>query len=823
MNVCAPTDGFTMGFFVAQKTLERLEWERVLAMLGERARTPGGRRRCALEAIEGGARGDALFERTRAGVVERLAETSEARSVLAAGELPPMGGGEGLDQTLARARKDGVLAARELLNLASTLELTRDLKRYLEARRASTPRLSELAELLVEHPDLEREIEACLEPSGEVRDSASPTLAAARGDARHLAMQIQAKLDHYLREPEVTAHLSDDYYTIRNDRYVLPVRADARGAIRGIVHDASNSGMTIFIEPEALVDLNNQLKRAEITIEQETLRILRHLSNAAGAVAREVEANLATLEVIDLAFARAELAEELDAVVPEVGDEGILELPQLRHPLLPPDRVVPSDLRLGADFTALILSGPNAGGKTVALKAAALAALFVRAGMHVPAAEGARVDLFDEVLAHIGDEQDIRENLSTFSAHMANLAEITRRAANRSLVVLDEIGVGTDPGEGAAIAQAALETLVERGARVIATTHYNLLKEMAEVDERFANASFEFDSETLEPTYRLRMGLPGVSSATSVAARMGLDPRVIARANELLDREDRRLDRVLSELAASRSALEAEKRDIARLRTETEAVRDEHRARLEKLQTKRDKLFLSMREDLENAFREAHRQVAAVIRELQRGGSARDAAAAREKLQAIARDAESSQREAGLELPVGEPATPIDWSRAAVGDRVRIRDGGQGTLSALPDQRGRVAVQLGGARVSVPMERVEALEPSQERSASDRGAPRITVTRAGADGRTAPSDLEFEDERCDLHGLRVDEALDRLSRALDRAASAGRSSLAISHGRGTGTLRRVVREFLRDCPYVSHFAPAAQQEGGDGVTVAFLR
>jgi DNA mismatch repair protein MutS2 len=469
----------------------------------------------------------------------------------------------------------------------------------------------------------------------------------------------------------------------------------------------------------------------------------------------------------------------------------------------------------------LILSGPNAGGKTVALKAAALAALFVRAGMHVLAAEGARVDLFDEVLAHIGDEQDIRENLSTFSAHMANLAEITRRAADRSLVVLDEIGVGTDPGEGAALAQAVLETLAERGARVIATTHYNLLKEVAEVDERFANASVEFDSETLEPTYRLRMGLPGTSSATSVAARMGLDAQVIARANELLNREDRQLDRVLTELSAGRSALEAEKREIAQLKSETEAVRDEHRSKLERLQARRDKLFLSMREDLEQSFREAHEHVATVIRDLQRGGSARDAAAAREKLQAIASDTEATQREAGLEAPADESLNPIDWSRASAGDLVQILGGGKGVLSSLPDQRGRVTVQLGSARLSVPMERVGAAEPPQEQQPAERATPRITVTRAAsADG---PAELEADADRCDLHGLRVDEALDRLAYALDRAASAGRSSLAISHGRGTGTLRKVVREYLRDCPFISRFATAAQQEGGDGVTVAFFR
>jgi DNA mismatch repair protein MutS2 len=407
---------------------------------------------------------------------------------------------------------------------------------------------------------------------------------------------------------------------------------------------------------------------------------------------------------------------------------------------------------------------------------------------------------------------------------MANLAEITRRATNRSLVALDEIGVGTDPGEGAALGQAVLETLADRGVRVIATTHYNLLKEMAEVDERFANASVEFHPETLEPTYRLRMGLPGASSATSIAARMGLDPRVIARANELLDREDRQLDRMLAELSVSRSALEAEKREIAQLRLETEAVRDEHREKLEKFQARRDKLFLEMRGDLEKSFREAHEQVAAAIRDLQRGG-AREAASARIKLQAISDAADAAQRDAGLELPVASALNPIDWSRACAGDSVAILGGGKGVLSALPDQRGRVTVRLGSARMLVPMERVGALEPSDGPKPTRREPPRISVTRAGpGNPRTDASDeIGVDADRCDLHGLRVDEALDRLAYALDRAASAGRPSLAISHGRGTGTLRKVVREYLRDCPYISNFCSAAQQDGGDGVTLAYFR
>jgi DNA mismatch repair protein MutS2 len=316
------------------------------------------------------------------------------------------------------------------------------------------------------------------------------------------------------------------------------------------------------------------------------------------------------------------------------------------------------------------------------------------------------------------------------------------------------------------------------------------------------------------------MGLPGASSATSVAARMGLAAEVIERANELLDRDDRQLDRVLTELSASRSALEAEQREIANVRLETEAVRTEHREKLEKLQTRRDKLFRSMKEDLEKSFREAHERVASVIRELQRGGTARDAAHAREKLRSIEAGTQSAQREAGLDAPDSESLNPIDWSRASAGDRVEIRDGGHGILASLPDRRGRVTVRLGSARVVVPMQRVGASTASDDAKSTRTAKPRVTVTRIASD---EPDDADGITDRCDLHGLRVDEAIDRLVYALDRAASAGHGSLAINHGRGTGALRKAVREHLSHCVFISHFSTAAPDDGGEGVTIAFLR
>jgi DNA mismatch repair protein MutS2 len=797
-------------FSVSQRTLEQLDWPEILARLRAHAATPVGRARCAERE---------LFEPTRDGARERMAETGEARALLDAGEEPPLGGVADLDGVLRRLAAGGVLTAHELLDLGRSLAALHATARFVRKRRDLAPRLAALADAIEEQPELEASIANGLDDEGEVRDAASPALAEARARSRALSSELKRRLEEYLHDPELAGCLSDAFVTVRNDRWVLPVRADARGRVRGIVHDASGSGTTFFVEPEAVVELNNRLKQAELEAEREILRVLRSLSDEARRALPAVQTALSALAALDLAVARGRLSRDWQAFEPALDDSGVFVLPQLRHPLLDPATVVPNDLRLGESYTVLVLSGPNAGGKTVAMKALALAALCARAGLHVPAARGARVGLIDELLADIGDEQNLRESLSTFSAHMANLARIADAASSRSLVVLDEIGAGTDPGEGAALAQAVLEALAEAGARVVATTHYNLLKEMAEVDARFENASVEFDPETLAPTYRLRVGAAGASSATAVAARMGLRADVLERANALLEREDRRLDRMLAELSASRAALERERSEAQRLRVESEEARAQYRAKLERLQERRDELFRRMRADLDHAFRDAHAEVAAVIRGLQRGElGARDAARARERLLAIdARRREAEAAAAPVAAPEAELGPPIDWRFAKPGDAVRIQGGSTARLVALPDKRGRAAVRVGDARLLVQAERLCAAADADEKPAA-RLVPRVRVEAAGP-----REDEELGGSaRCDLHGLRVEEALERLLQALDQAARRGCDRVVVVHGRGTGALRDAVRAFLRDSPYVARVAPADAAEGGDGATIAEL-
>jgi DNA mismatch repair protein MutS2 len=783
-----------MSFRVSEKCLARLEWPDLLARLARHLRTPEAR--AALAA--------APFAESAEAARRLLAETGEARGLRDAGAELPFGAIPALDAELGRLAKGGALSAGELLAVGAAARAVSDARRFFVRHGEEAPRLAELAAALSDPRALADAIDAALEPGGHVRDSASPALAAARREAHEAAGRVQERVDRLLGDRDLRAALQDAFVTMRGDRYVLPVRADSRARVPGIVHDASASGTTLFIEPEAVVELNNRLKQAELAIERETRRVLAALSEQAAPLAPQLRGDLATLGRLDLAFARARLAEEQDASAPTLDDAARFELLQLRHPLLPAAEAVPNDLRLGESFHVLVISGPNAGGKTVAMKSLALAALMARAGLHVAAAPGARVGAVDAVLADIGDEQDIRESLSTFSAHMANLAAIVAEAGPRTLVLLDEVGVGTDPGEGAALAQAVLEQLADAGARVVATTHFGLLKEMAEVDARFENACVDFDPETLAPTYRLRFGMAGASSARAVASRMGMPARVLERANGLLAREDRRLDQMLAELAASRAALERERREALLLRVESEAARDDYRGKLERLQQRRDQLFAAMRSELDAAFENAHAEVAGVIRELQRGGTARAAAQAREQLIVLEKRAAQAQRSPAPE----PPAAPSDWRHARPGAAVDVAGVGAGTLLALPDAKGRVRVQVGNARLELPAERIQV-----------RAAAPL---RRAALVRVDPLPEQATPARVDVRGLRVDEAMALVEKALDDAARAGVGCLEIVHGLGTGALMSGLRGRLRELPHVKRVEAGGPQTGGPGITLAFL-
>jgi DNA mismatch repair protein MutS2 len=802
-----------MPFEVAESTLESLEWARLIDELRTCCRTPLGRVLLSESCDE------SLFAEDESAVRQRLRETTEARNLLDRDLIPPLSGCADLMASLTHAEKGFVLEPSQLIEVRTTLEAIHATLHFFDRHNEQTQALCALTNQIQGRSDLEAAIGRCIDTSGEIRDAASSALAKARREAQRLSGDLQTRIERALQHADIKPHLSDYFYTVRNGRFVLPVKADSKGHVRGIVHDASRSGMTLFVEPDNMVDLNNRHRQAELAVEREIHRILQELSTAVASNAMALRTNLEWIARLDLAVARGQLSRMTDGVEPEVGRQGIFELGGIRHPLIPPDQCVSNDLRLGEDFTVLILSGPNAGGKTVALKSVALAALMVRAGLHVPANPGARVDLVDCVLADIGDHQDIQQSLSTFSAAMANLAGILRTAGPNTLVCLDEIGVGTDPAEGAAIAQATLEALAESGARVITTTHYNLLKEMAEIDDRFKNASVEFDPQTLAPTYRVRIGTPGASSATTVAARMGMSQRVLDRAAGLLDREDRRLDRMLAELGASRALLESEQLAAEKLRTQSEEAREQYLTKLARLQERRDKLFDEMRRELDDSFRDAHSEVARIIAELQRQPSSRRAASARTQLETLRDHTARTQTDRGIEptpAPAKDTIDPIDWPHARVGDSVRAPGGGAGTLLSLPNRRGRVMVQVAGAKLTISRDQLGRPRPDDRKHISSSRSKSRDITSM------PPSSIGGTVET-DLRGLRVDEALDRLDMALDLAAAEGRDEIRVIHGIGTGALRSAVREHLPRSHYIIECVEAAREEGGAGATRGILK
>jgi len=795
-----------MPFTVTARALAQLQWGDILLQLREQALTPWAFSRCDEATRADPARGElGLFEAEISEVKKRLAETGEALALLDLGVVPAMGGLVALDETLSRLEKRAVLGGEELREVGCVLRALRETRELFEDRAELAPLLADRALSFEDHFALEARIADAIDENGELHDHASPELAEARSEVQRLSAGMRSRIEATLQDPEIAEALSDSFYTTRNERLVLPVRANFQGRVRGIVHAASSSGATVFIEPEAVLELSNKHKSAQLTIDRETLRILREISAQAADHLQHLRREIDLLTEIDLAFARARLAVRQEAVAPEVGDEGVLVLPGMRHPLIPSDEVVANDIHLEEGTRVLILSGPNAGGKTVAIKAAALAVLYLRAGLYIPAEEGARVDRFDALLADIGDEQDLDAHLSTFSAHLENLHSILERAAPRALVILDEICVGTDPGEGASLAQATLECLADAGAAVLVTTHYRLLKELADIDSRFANACVELDADTLAPTYRLRFGAAGASSALELAQRVGLPEPLRRRARDLLHETDNRIEQLLLDLSRRRDALEKDQREQRQLRNEAEALRSKYEQKHGTLMKRREKLFQKMKHELEAKFKKSHEEVAAVIRELQRGGDAKAAAKARSELVELEREAPSA--------PVHEEpeAIPVNWDTIQIGDPVCMPGGERAELCSLPDRRGKVSVRAGTARV--------VMEAAKLHGAQGGTAKKPTHRRAT---RSPEPERDTRTKEVDLRGMRAEEAVDAVTVALDEAMSSGRVRVRIIHGLGTGALRKAVREYLHSSPYVDRYEPAPSSEGGAGATVAYL-
>ena len=740
-------------------------------------------------------------------------QTDEATKLIEDQAQAGIGGARDIRAPLERARRGGRLAAPELLDIGETLRAAGSLGQRLAGWRGR--HLAELAEALADIPALRERIERSVDDAGEVLDSASSELAAIRKRLRTAQDRVRERLNAMLRSSDMAGLVGEPIVTVRANRYVIPIRAEAKGRVKGIVHDQSASGATLFVEPLSVVELNNTWTQALLDEEREEERILDELSREVEASGEAIADALGALATADLWMARARLGRDLDAVRPAIADDAA-ELLSARHPLLGPG-AVPIDVRLGDRFgyRAIVVTGPNTGGKTVSLKTLGLLALMHQAGLRVPAAEGARLPVYRRVMADIGDEQSIAQSLSTFSSHLRHVVEFVAEADAGTLVLLDEVGAGTDPTEGSALAMAVVAHLLERGAWIVATTHYAELKSFAETHPGVTNAAVEFDVATLRPTYRLTIGLPGKSQAFAIAERLGLPAAILEDARGRLSDEAASMEATLARIeAAERERGEALER--ARLAEETAAAeRERARSGVSRARKEAAEMLADARRAADELVTRAEREVAEVRREVTRQRNLRGSTAspAASQLAALERRAERVRAEtAPPEAPpadeTGEPA-PI----ARVGLHARSRTlGTEGRIAEVSGRTGRVTLEAGGMRVVVPAEDIEIVpEPISGPSPRDLEADEL---RRRAAARISP--------QVDLRGERVEAALEQLDGYLDEALLAGLDEVRIIHGSGTGALRRSIRERLAEHPRVRATRSGRREEGGDGATIAEL-
>jgi DNA mismatch repair protein MutS2 len=793
----------------AQDTLDELGWPEILGALAARCRLPAGRR--LAEALP--------FLADAAEVREALLRVGEARTLSEAGLALPVGGVADVESLLERAAKGGVLepvALRECSALVRAAVRTREV---LALRAGELPRLWAVAEGLTDDPALADRIDRAIEPSGAISDRASPELAAARERSRGLHRALKTQVEALLDDVEMQRHLRDRYFTIRNERYVLPVLASARSAVPGIVHNASQSGQTLFVEPDSMVELGNELSIANAVAAEEEQRILRELSEALSGGSSALAHDLAALARLDVLEAEARLASDLDAHPPEVGPAANgFELLSLRHPLLvlQGKKVVASHVRLSPPERALIVSGPNGGGKTVAITAVGLSALMLRAGLPVAAAAGSRLPFFLEVKAAVDERGDLAKDLSTFTAHLTSVKDMLAGAVPGSLVLVDEIAADTDPREGAALAAAILEALVEKGATVLVTTHLDELKAIALVDRRFANARVGFDAERLQPTYQLHLGTPGSSSAIEVAARVGLPPAVVARARAAKSGQGGALGEALRALDEERSRLAAERRAAEESRERARRAEERAQAAAETARRAEREAAARMGAALAGEIEAARAEVADLLAGLQAQPTVRKATEAKARLDAwhdtVAGAARTTQAraEAGAEALPGAEIRP--------GMRVRIASLGQeGEVAEVAG--GEALVRAGPLKIRRPLGDLVALQGKAKSAAL--GKSRGEKLAAASAARPAPA--ASADRRLDVRGLRVEELLREVERFLDRLYAEGEPECLILHGHGTGALKQALRDHLAASPYVGAFRSGDRHEGGDAVTVVTLR
>ena len=759
----------------------------------------------------------------QAEVVRRQRLTAEARRLVELRPTVGLGGAHDVRPLTDKAARGAVLQPTELLEIAATLAAAGELRATVRRVADELPLLATLAGEFEPLPDLVAELTRSIDARGEITDAASPTLSSLRRNARIAHDRLNARLEEIIHSSQYRDVIQEPLITLRDGRYVIPVKADQRGKIRGIVHDISASGATVFLEPLSVVELGNSWRELKLDEEREVERVLRELSGLVGESSDDIIDTVAALAGFDLALAKARLAEELSAPeLPHTGEAqpwivaagATLHLLNARHPLLSGD-VVPVTVTVGDEYTTLLITGPNTGGKTVALKTAGLLTLMAQAGLPIPADAGSTVPVFVSVHADIGDEQSIEQSLSTFSSHLTNIIRILESAGRESLVLLDELAAGTDPIEGSALARAILGRLLELGCLTVATTHHGELKAFAHTTEGITNASVEFDTETLTPTYHLTIGLPGRSNALTIAERLGLPPELIAVARAAVDPDQAQVESLLTDIRRERDDAVTARLAEERARSEAEETRARLEEQLIEVEERLDAL-------VERTQAELERDATAVRDLLAQAEDAADRGRLKRASERLAKALERKQRveeKRPPKRPKKKKAPPSGGPAPEAiepGDLVWIKGYDRfGEALSAPDERGEVELRLGSLHSRVRLDQVERVQRPKARvegrGSRDEGAPSVL-----------PPPVEVPPLELDLPGQTADEALPEVDLYLDRAYRAGIPWVRLIHGKGTGALRRQVRELLAKHPLASSYETGKREEGGEGVTVVHL-
>ncbi|MGI6319021.1 MAG: endonuclease MutS2 [Firmicutes bacterium] len=751
-------------------------------------------------------------------IISLQQETSEAVQLLLHHHLIFKGVKE-LKPSFQRAERGGILSPGEMLEIENFLKALESVRNFFSREEEIGDRFPRLFDLVMRFqlfPHLVSQMEKCLNPQGEIRDNASPLLSSLRVEERRLQEKIHRSLDSFLRNPHYQKYLQENIVTVRHDRYVLPVKQEFRSQFPGVVHDQSGSGVTLFMEPLPVLELNNRLREVKSRIEEEIELILRRLSGLVGSHYAEIVLSYEAYGELDFILARGKLSIKHRGTEPVFNDKMYISIVRGRHPLLPPDSVVPVDVQLGKDFNTLVITGPNTGGKTVTLKTIGLLIVMAQSGLHVPAKAGTELGVFQYVLADIGDEQDIEQSLSTFSGHMKSIIEILHKAYPPALILLDELGSGTDPSEGSALAMAVLDELHSRGVRTVATTHINELKVFAHISEGMENASMEFDPLTLSPTFRLLTGVPGQSNALTVAERLGMPAGMINKARSYMRKDFLDLEKVVSGLVEERSKLSRDNEKIEEMKAELGRLLKELEEEKKELQKKRREILRKAREEATGIVSSAQRKIDAIIKNLhkiEREGRGKEALsqgeAARKEIKAIRDEYRTVQ------FFEEEEFKPIEFEELKEGQFVYVKSLRSPGEVIRVASRKEIQVRVGLLKVNTEIN--DLCEYKKNGKYSEVKGKELP----------ANSNLLWEksaavQRRLDLRGLNLEEAILRVDKHLDDALLAGLDTVEIIHGKGTGKLRSGLHLYLQDKKEISGYCLGGEGEGGSGVTIVRL-